>query len=230
MLVYLVHRSFQDKVSAWHQGRLSVVVRLPYCNLRCNYCDVMFLVDPDRSKLSEFTPEELVSLLDRDFAPYDFVTITGGEPLLQADDVKALTQLLVDRSKRVVIETNGSFDLIDEIHNDAVSWVFNYKLSGSGENAVMTNAWFPKLTNNDFVQFSIAVDSDFDEALDVIAEIRTVNPEFENFVVSPAFDPQQESLMMQWLTSRVLEANESGIILNLEIHKLIRRYNDGSEH
>jgi len=231
MLIYSTFKSIQGEVNAWHQGRVAVFVRLPYCNLRCRYCDTMYAVEPDKSKLKEYTPEELFSFLNREYSPYEFVTITGGEPLLQADEVREFTKLLLKHSKRVVIETNGSFDFIDDIHNENVSWVFDYKLSGSGERDAMINDWFPKLTNNDFVKFVISVDSDFDEAVEVIDEIKRVNPDFENFAISPAFDPKQESLMMGWLAEKVTQADYDGnLILNLQIHKLIWRDNDGSEH
>ncbi len=85
---------------------LRSVVFFSGCNLRCGFChnpETLYI----RGK--EITLEELVSRLIR-YAPYirkGGVTLSGGEPFLQAEFCKALIQRLKEYRLNVCIETNG---------------------------------------------------------------------------------------------------------------------------
>ncbi len=82
-------------------------VFLQGCPLRCVYCH-----NPDTQKGGgeEYTPEDLVKKIAR-YKPYfknnGGVTFSGGEPLLQAEFIKACIPLLRQNDISYVIDTSG---------------------------------------------------------------------------------------------------------------------------
>lgn len=89
-----------------NMGRVCTLVRLSGCNLNCFYCDT------DHSCKFEMTPEEVLQKIDE--INIREVLITGGEPLLQEEEVSKLFELMFERDREykddysVVIETNGT--------------------------------------------------------------------------------------------------------------------------
>jgi 7-carboxy-7-deazaguanine synthase (Cx14CxxC type) len=104
----------------YHTGKKSVFIRFTGCNLWsgiekdrskaiCNWCDTDF-VGTDGLNGGKYTVDEIVkivwSLWPSDISDKPFIVCTGGEPLIQLD------QLFVDEMHRngfkIAIETNGT--------------------------------------------------------------------------------------------------------------------------
>lgn len=84
------------------------VVFLHGCNLHCGYCHN---IDVCRGDFQEFTPEEVFEKILRCkayFGPDGGVTVSGGEPLLQADFVAALLKLCKENGIHTALDTSGS--------------------------------------------------------------------------------------------------------------------------
>jgi 7-carboxy-7-deazaguanine synthase len=103
-------------------GASTIFVRLGGCDLRCDWCDSPGTWLPARNWRVEVRPgsfefEEglnpisieqigcVLSALNAD--SHRFVSLTGGEPLLQPDAVKAIADLVRGRGPRVFLETHG---------------------------------------------------------------------------------------------------------------------------
>lgn len=83
-------------------GHPAVFVRLKGCNLSCFWCDTDFESSNWIASL-----DEILADIDKKCSPTcDLVVITGGEPFRQ--NISALVKSLLDRGKRVQIETNGT--------------------------------------------------------------------------------------------------------------------------
>lgn len=105
-------------------GARQVFVRFKKCNMACAFCD-----EPRDSGIKEYSPEELmdqVEFLEASRGPHHSVSLTGGEPLLYTDFLKAFLKLLKEKGLKVYLETNGTLpdellkivDLVDIVAMD----------------------------------------------------------------------------------------------------------------
>jgi len=113
-------------------GERQIFLRTAGCAATCSWCDTVyskvltprFVIHDDdaRAKRAVENPVPLERVLEevRDLAerqhPVDVVSVTGGEPLEQADFVRALGARLHAEGLRVYLETNG-------VHADALAAV-----------------------------------------------------------------------------------------------------------
>ena len=100
-------------------------VFLQGCPLRCMYChnpDTWLATAPDGHRLgTSYTAEELVRKILR-YKPYfangGGVTVSGGEPLMQAEFVTELFTLLHENEIHTCLDTSGNFpeniDILEE--------------------------------------------------------------------------------------------------------------------
>ena len=112
-----------------HAGELAVFLRFCGCNLNCAYCDTRWANTADVN-YELASAEELVAYVRS--TGVKNVTLTGGEPLLQAD-IAHLIELLGASGAEVEIETNGSVPLkniVSLLPRPAVT--ADYKLPSSG--------------------------------------------------------------------------------------------------
>lgn len=110
------------------------VVFMHGCNLSCGYCHN---IDVCRGEYTEYTAEEVFQkvLKYKDyFGQTGGITVSGGEPLLQAEFVYELFKLCSDNGINTALDTSGS------VYNDTVSKVLDCC------NFVLLDI---KMTNND---------------------------------------------------------------------------------
>ena len=100
--------SFQSLGAADGPG-IRFVVFMQWCNLRCGCCH-----NPDTWQCGigkEYTPEEVASTVERYksyFGENGGITVSGGEPLLQAEFVRELFVLCKERGINTCLDTSGS--------------------------------------------------------------------------------------------------------------------------
>ncbi len=138
-------------------GRPCVFVRLTGCPLRCTYCD-------SRYAFEEGEEREVDELLDAvALFPCRLVTLTGGEPLAQAEAF-TFAASLADRGWEVVIETSGHVLLNGLDPRAAV--VMDIKSPASGEQHRMEWRNLERLRPRDEVKLVLANRVDFEWARD----------------------------------------------------------------
>jgi len=105
-----------------HVGASTLFVRLGACDLRCRWCDsphtwrpadacriqVARGADEDRTLANPVPVAVIVAAcVALEVERHAFVSITGGEPLLQPEVVRALAEALRGRGPRIHLETHG---------------------------------------------------------------------------------------------------------------------------
>jgi pyruvate formate lyase activating enzyme len=86
--------------------RIATVLFTPGCNLRCPFChNWRLILEPKGPFLEE---RSVLEILESRKSQVDSVVITGGEPTMQADLPKFLTELK-ERGFHVKLDTNGFF-------------------------------------------------------------------------------------------------------------------------
>jgi organic radical activating enzyme len=105
-----------------HVGATTLFIRFGGCDLRCRWCDSPNTWKPasecrvETGRVSgKFqlrpNPLSLASIVEAaealDLAAHEFVSLTGGEPLLQPESVREIARELGARGPRVLLETHG---------------------------------------------------------------------------------------------------------------------------
>lgn len=101
------------------QGEPTIFVRLSGCNLRCPFCDTKYA--RDKNKGSNLSLDEIVQKILRlqKKNPTRWVSLTGGEPLLQ--DIEPLVKKLHQNKILVHVETNGTLKPLPSVDWTTVS-------------------------------------------------------------------------------------------------------------
>jgi len=184
-------------------------MRLSGCNLRCTWCDTPYAQDVDGSATIMSVGDAADWVLGTGVR---HVCITGGEPLLQRDEVARLSERLLAAGRVVLIETNGSLD-ITGLPPEVVR-IMDVKGVSSGESDKMLLSNIPALTNRDEVKFVVADRADFDAAVAFVQEHNLGDgPALLFSVVHGRCAPMD---LAQWLLESGLEAR-----LQLQLNKII---------
>jgi 7-carboxy-7-deazaguanine synthase len=99
-------------------GRPEIFVRLAKCNLKCTWCDTKYSWNDGKEMSVNETLNEIAKY------PCKSVSITGGEPLLQREELLELIQRLKKLGYWIQINTNGTiyekkiFELVDLVNMD----------------------------------------------------------------------------------------------------------------
>jgi 7-carboxy-7-deazaguanine synthase len=189
-----------------HAGRPCVFVRLTACDLRCSWCDTPYAFHEGRKVSVEDVVEQVAAV------GCEYVEITGGEPLLQAD-VYPLMQQLLARGHRVMVETGGHRS-IASVPADVIR-IVDVKCPGSGE--AEKNHW-PNLDlvdRKDEVKFVIKDRTDYEFARGVVERHGLIER-----TAAVLFSPVHGVLDSKQLAGWILE-DRLAVRLQLQIHKYI---------
>jgi len=186
-------------------GLPSVFVRLAGCNLNCSWCDTPYA--------REGAPMEIDEIITRieAYPAADHVTVTGGEPLAQANTVHLLRRI-VEQGWKCQVETNGSILLKDV--PEKVRKIADVKTPSSCESDSFEMRNLKYLTDRDELKFAIATDGDYDFSRDFLAKY----PPRKGVVVN--FSPVSGTMSGQELADRIIR-DGLPVRLNLQLHKII---------
>lgn len=126
-------------------------VRLTGCNLRCHWCDTQFAFTEGK----KMTVSEITSQLRSN--NNEWVTVTGGEPLIQKA-VYTLIDKLLEEKKKVLLETSGSISLENIPERVILSMDFKLPSSGGWNEVQIEN--LRHLKDRDYLKIVISSDDD----------------------------------------------------------------------
>ena len=186
-------------------GWRTVFVRLTGCPLRCGYCDTAYAF-----KGGEWW--ELDAVL-AEVAQYQarHVTVTGGEPLAQADCLPLLTALC-DAGYVVSLETSGALDIADV--DTRVVKVMDLKTPSSGEQAKNRYDNIDHLLPHDQVKFVIGDADDYRWSCEQVARFSL--PQRCEVLFSPVAGQIAAADLADWILRDRLDVR-----FQLQLHKLL---------
>ena len=88
-------------------GVPQVFVRFFECNMHCVWCDTPHSIGDTTRHYKEYTLDKIVAEVSGLWDKCHSVSLTGGEPLMQADFINTLTPILRSLRMPVYLETNG---------------------------------------------------------------------------------------------------------------------------
>jgi len=190
-------------------GKPAIFLRTAQCNLKCTWCDTKYTWDWDhydfKKEVIEMTIDEIKEkILDLEIK---HLVITGGEPLLQQDDLADLLSFLKP-DFYVEIETNCTI-LPNKMLTDLVDqWNVSPKTENSGNSLELyeNNECYYFFANKDNCFFKYVVENESDI------------PEIKKFVTKYSIPEKRVQLMTQASTKEEIHSREKTISELAKIH------------
>lgn len=218
MKLYSVFLSVDGEVNGFNQGAVTTFIRLAGCNLRCNYCDTEYALE--ESSGYEIPVDKVVAAVEK--IGCKKVTITGGEPLRQTEELLILVRALASKKYTITIETNGTYPIyrFKETRGPLgrVFWVLDYKLDQINEpgDLDLVFANMRQLTENDFIKFVVKDVGELKIVKNVMGVLRAAGA-FCRFAVSPVFDKYSFEALLQDIKNEKM----FDLVLNVPLHKVV---------
>ena len=184
-----------------NQGKPCLFIRLAGCNLHCRWCDTVF-AQTGGIEMSIDTVLEHVWHMNS-----SYVCITGGEPLLQTDELEQLAATLHERGIAIDIETNGTINFTRLQPYALICMDVKCPSSGEQSNIELLDALRPQ----DSVKFVVQDEEDCQYALDIITRHKIPGEIFFSPVSGSDYGP---------LVRFILD-NNLPVRFQVQLHKLI---------
>jgi 7-carboxy-7-deazaguanine synthase len=184
-----------------NQGKPCLFIRLSGCNLRCRWCDTP-AAQQGGTMMSRDAILEQVWRLN---PPY--VCITGGEPLLQADELELLLDSLHKRGTVIDIETNGTIGF--SRFQPYASICMDVKCPSSGEQSDLS--LLAAIRPQDSVKFVVSDETDCRYAEEIIGGHRIAGEIF----LSPVYGADTRPITKYILTHNL------PVRFQVQLHKIL---------
>ena len=202
-------------------GVPSVFVRLAECNLRCGFCDTKYTWDwTNHDKKQETVEVEVDAIGDRVSTiarGAKTIVFTGGEPLLQQDELALLAQSVREQGFRVEVETNGTIAPAESLAALVDQWNVSPKLASSGNGLKARHrptalAWFGERPNA-FFKLVVITEDDLREVEDLATTLAL--PRERVILMPEGTDTTTLAERSRWLAER---CTQSGYRLGARLH------------
>lgn len=192
-------------------GKPCIFVRLWGCPVGCVFCDQPQTVKGKK----RISIENLVAKVHK-YKDIKEVCITGGEPLIQSDDILPLTWELMHDGYDVSIETSGCIPLPELGYRRSFKYVMDIKCpcSGVSEKNVFENLL--RLQSNDEVKFVVADRKDYDFMLKTLKKY----PTMAQILVSPMFNKEGKPVIGKDLVDWILK-DKLNCRVQVQLHKIL---------
>ncbi|HBI85065.1 MAG TPA: putative 7-carboxy-7-deazaguanine synthase QueE [Ruminococcus sp.] len=192
-------------------GELALFLRFAGCNLRCAWCDTAWACGVDAPH-EAVTAERITEIAAEAYAQgVRNVTLTGGEPLLQAD-IADVMERLVQMGLRTEIETNGAVAL-EPFMQTGCTFTMDYKLPASGMDRFMRTDNFALLREWDTVKFVCGSREDVFRAKEIAAQYKPRCPLY----LSAVFGQIEPAEIVEIMKAECM----GNFRLQLQLHKFI---------
>ncbi|MEM7357548.1 MAG: 7-carboxy-7-deazaguanine synthase QueE [Pseudomonadota bacterium] len=186
-------------------GYPTVFVRLTGCPMRCTYCDTDYAFHGGEK-------QEVSQILD-EVGRYQtkHVTVTGGEPLVQAE-CHQLLSALCDAGYEVSLETGNAMD-ISQV-DTRVYVVLDIKTPASGEEINNRYENLQHIKKTDALKFVICDEADYLWSRELVADKNL------NQICDVFFSPSSEQLSPTDLADWIIR-DQIPVRLQIQLHKVL---------
>jgi 7-carboxy-7-deazaguanine synthase len=184
-----------------NQGKVCLFIRLSGCNLHCRWCDTEYA----RTAGTEMSLDAVLEQVLRVNPPY--VCITGGEPLLQTQELEPLLISLHKLGTAIDIETNGTIDFSRFQPYAAIC--MDVKCPSSGEESDL--ALLDSIRKEDSVKFVVSDDTDCRYAQEIMDTHRIAGEVF----FSPVFGTDYKPI------TQFILSNSLPVRFQVQLHRII---------
>jgi 7-carboxy-7-deazaguanine synthase len=182
--------------------------------LACGYCDSKYAQNPKSGKemAVDEVAQEIIKFYEQ--SKCNLVEITGGEPLLQMEEVIELCEMLkTEIDAHILIETNGSVNLENiNLSAEYTTMVMDIKCPSSG---MSERNFYPNLgmlSITDEVKFVVGSQED----LEFMSNILKKYPTKAQVLVSPVWET------IPWVQiAEYIKMNHPDIKMQIQMHKII---------
>ncbi|NPA39978.1 MAG: 4Fe-4S cluster-binding domain-containing protein [Thermodesulfobacteria bacterium] len=185
-------------------------IRLHGCNLNCKWCDTEYSKEPNNYE--KLSLKELIEKWKGETSSIKYITITGGEPLIQ-EGTYELIEAFLKVGCKVILETNGSISLAKVPYS--VIKVMDIKTPSSGMSPYNLYENFAYLNEKDAVKFVIMNKKDFEYALKVVSDYELLSK--VEVIFSPVWKRLSGKKLAKWILSTKLP-----IRMQVQLHKVLR--------
>lgn len=192
-------------------GYSTTFIRLYGCNCRCLYCDSMYAVTGRRKKFLGI--DKILYIVTK--MRNQHICITGGEPLLQAEELYPLIYELVERGYKVGIETNGTIK-IDDDYPRSYFYTMDVKCPSSGMEKLNVYENLLELQAQDEVKFVISDLYDYEFAKNVLQKY----PTKASIIFSPVFGNDGTN-SIDLVTELIAEDKPINARIGLQLHRFL---------
>lgn len=204
--MYICEIFYSIQGESTYSGLPCVFIRTSGCNLRCSYCDTKYAYEGG----TEMSIDKIIAQIQ--YYECRLVEITGGEPLVQYEEVGALIDSLLGKGFEVLLETNGSLSI--EGLDPRVVKIMDIKCPDSGMSEFMRWENLQHLSRHDQVKFVLSSRRDYEWAREIIGKYPILK-EIE-VLISSAFGILKPEDAVKWMLADRLNAR-----FQLQMHKYI---------
>ncbi len=158
-------------------GTPTTFVRLAICNYACSWCDTKYSWMGNYShEWKEMAAEEVLSQIGEG---EKHVCFTGGEPMVQADQLQLVSSKLKNRDHFLTVETNGSIYEPEKHSRLFDFWTVSPKLSGSGMRDRLDLQVLKDIFANEEGQlkFVVTFKEELNEIFDILESFDSASPQ-----------------------------------------------------
>ena len=186
-------------------GLPTTFIRLTGCPLRCHYCDTQYAYQGGENVDIDAIIEKVKQYQTQ------YVTVTGGEPLIQKHCLTLLTQLC-DNHFMVSLETSGACSV--QAVDPRVTKVIDLKTPGSGETEKNDFNNLQYLNQQDQIKFVICSRQDYEWSRQIIDQYQ-INQQC-HILMSPVVPQQNPTQLAEWIL-----ADQITVRFQMQLHKLL---------
>jgi 7-carboxy-7-deazaguanine synthase len=209
MRIFSIFTSINGEVNINGIGSMTIFIRTAGCTANCAYCDSRYANEPDSGK--EMTIKEILAEC-KEQGP-SRVTITGGEPMEQQEELKDLIVALRDEIYEVTIETNGAHSFDRHMYPwSLANWVVDIKHPLNPRKPYVEMG----LRASDYFKMVVSSKEQFKGFCKMKEDLMKLGS-YATFAFGPCYGETVANEIVWWMK----EFGEFDSVLNFQAHKVL---------